>query len=331
MPTTYTPNAGNNPASYSLPSDLDPNTAESVNAALRAIGDKAAYAIATRAALAALNTFTRGQEIEPTDEGEALLTSRRYPSDITTDNRWALAFRFKTENDRWLRMYIGGLQGVGRMAWTHNAEWSVASQEWSLDDSGAEASAIIWMDDHFTVHHVASGTSPFMSWPSTGGSSNEGSLRCVGEFRYVSTKTRLRSIPTSSACGPTLVSGADGSIGAAVIGDHSYIRWPLRLPPGAQLQYVRVLHNVAGGASEVFRVTRRRTVWDPGDPQTPSEDVLVEVTSSSSNGARITTLTTSTVVNREDELCLLWEPAAVLLGNVHAIQVEWLDQGPTPV
>jgi len=37
------------------------------------------------------------------------------------------------------------------------------------------------------------------------------------------------------------------------------------------------------------------------------------------------------VVERYDELTLLWEPSAALGNDVHAITVEWLDQGPTPL
>lgn len=331
MPTTYTPNAANNPATFSLPSDLDAQTAESVNAALRALGDKSAYAIATRAAIAAVNTFTRGQEIEPTAEDEPILLSRRYPGDITTDNRWALVFAFKYENNRQLRMFTGGLQGVGRMAWTMNAVWNVTDQLWEIEDDTAEAAAILWRDDAITIHHVPVGTSPFLHWPNTS-IGDAGSVRAVGEFRYAQAKTRVRTIPASSASGTDLFfSGTTGAVSPATVGNHGYIRFPIRLPPGAVLQKVSVLHDIDTSAVETFEVTRRRSTWDPFDTTLPAESVLATQASDSSTGAHITDVTVSAAVDRYDELCLRWTPSAETGNAVHAIKVEFADQGPTPV
>lgn len=330
MPTTYTPDAGNNPASYSLPSDLDPNTAESVNGALRALGDKAAYAIATRASLAAFNEFTRGQLINPTSESEALIESDRYPGDITADNRWALVFEFKYENNRRLRMFTGGLQGIGRMAWTMNAVWSVEDQLWSLEDDTAEAAAILWTDETLTLHHVAVGTAPFLHWPNTSIGS-AGTFRAAGEFRYASAKNRVRTIPVTMAAGPVSFDGADGSVGVATLDDHSYIRFPIWLPPGAVLQKVNILHTINSSAVETFAVTRRRNTWDPGSITTAAESVLATQDSDSSTGNKITSVTVSAAVDRYDELSLRWTPSGLLGNDVYAITVEWADQGPTPL
>jgi len=331
MPTTYTPNATNNPSTITLPSDLDNATAESVNAALRALGDKSAFAIATRAAIAAVNEFLHGQVIDPPTENEAALVCHRYPGQITSGNRWALVFEFDIESSRSLRMYTGALGGVGRMAWTINARWNVTDQLWELPDAGGQAAAILWTTTDLTFHNVPIGTTPFLSWPTTGSDSNAGSLRAVGEFRYATTKTRVRTIPVSSFSGPASASGADGSIGTTTVGDHSYIRWAIRIPPGAVLQKINVMHFIDSSAVETFKLTRRRTVWDPGSPSTPPESVLTSVDSDSSTGTHITSITTSTAVGRDDELCLLWVPSGALFNNVNAISVEWADQGPTPI
>lgn len=327
MPTTYTPNAANNPGDITLPSDLDPATAESINAALRALGDKSAFAIATRAALAAVNTFTRGQVIEPTDESEALIASERYPGSITADNRWALVARFRYDEDRAFRIFTGGLGGIGRLALTLNARWSVANQEWFLEDDDGDAAAILWKADALTLHHVAAGTSPFLHWPSTGSAA----FRATGEFRYTQTKTRIRTIPVTSAAGSVGYNGASGAANAAVLGVQDFIRWPIRLPPEAILQKVEVLHRIDSSATEKFRITRRRTTWDPFDTTIPTETILTEVDSDSSPGDHITTITVSAAVDRSDEICLLWVPSAILFNEVYAIRVEWADQGPTPI
>lgn len=332
MPTNYTPNDANNPTTITLPSDLDPLVAEAFNAAYRAIADKAGYAIATRAALALQNTFTRGQQVEPTAEDEHILYSTRYPGSITADNRWALVFRFRYESGRSIRMYTGGLQGIGRMAWTMNARWNVAEQQWELEDDSAEAAAILWADFGITVHHVTSGTSPFLHWPATSIGS-EGSVRAVGEFRYASSKTRVRTIPLSTCAGAyTLNNAGNGSVGAAVPGTPSHIRWPIRLPPGGVLNKVDILHYINESATETFRLTRRRPTWDPGSLSVPSESYLFTVDSSSAVGTHITTLNTpGTAVDRYDDLNLVWIPSAITLNAVHGIRIEWSDQGPTPL
>ena len=71
MPTTYTPNASNDPATYTLPSDLDNATAESVNVAFRALADKAAHAYSVFAQLAGpVNTFTGQIKVQPVNAAD---------------------------------------------------------------------------------------------------------------------------------------------------------------------------------------------------------------------------------------------------------------------
>lgn len=330
MPTNYTPNAANNPATITVPSDADGAMAESVNVAFRALGDKAAYAIATRAALAAVNSFTRGQTIDPTSEAEPTISCNRFPGQLTTDNRWALIFEFNIEANSSVRMYTGGLTGLGRIAWTINARWFVDDQEWRLERDDEHAAAVIWGVHGFTYHYVSSGTSPFLSWP-TASVGNEGNIKAVGEFRYAQSKTRVRTIPTASCVGLYSIDGANGSVGTETIGDHSFIRWPIRIPPGAVLQKISVLHHISSSATEEFRLTRRRPTWDTGSPEVAPETELASQTSDSSTGDHITIITTSQSVDRYDELNLVWVPSGGLGNNVHAISIEWADQGPTPL
>lgn len=327
MPTEYTPDEGNNPATVTLPSDLDAKTAESVNAAFRALADKIAYTQDTTPLLAALNTFTRGQKINPPDDDDALIQSNRYPADT---NRWARILEVQCEVNIRLRMFQGGFAGAGRFAITVNAEWDITNQLWQQDNAATESSALIMATDYVSFHAQTAGASPWGTWPTVTGS--VGNVRCSGEFRYTETKTRVRTIPVTSAAGPVSYSGADGSVSPTTIGDHSFIRWPIRLPFGAVLQKVYVNHFISESASETFRITRRRTTWDPFDVEIPTEDELVEAVSGSSVGAHMTTLNVGGVtVDRYDELCLLWEPSALLLNNVHAITVEFQDSGPSPI
>jgi len=331
MPTTYTPNDTNNPATLTLPSDLDAQTAESVNAALRALGDKSAYALATRAAIGAINVFTRRQQIDPTNESEAVLSSTRYPGAIDADNRWALVFKFNIESNRTIRMYTGAVQGIGRLAWTQNAHWNADDQLWEQEDPDQTSAAVLWIAAATTFHYIPPGTTPFINWPTTPFSNGEGSVKTVGEFRYAQARTRTRTIPTAHCAGLYGIDGADGSVGTATIGDHSYIRWPIHLPPGAVLTKVSIAHNISSSAAETFEVTRRRTVWDSGSITIPPESVLATTASDSATGMHITAMTLSAVVDRFDELNLRWTPSGALSNNVHAITVEWTDQGPTPI
>jgi hypothetical protein len=58
---------------------------------------------------------------------------------------------------------------------------------------------------------------------------------------------------------------------------------------------------------------------------------LASVDSDSGAGDHITVMTTNIAVDRYDELTLVWVPSGGLSNNVHAITVEWADQGPTPL
>ena len=117
-----------------------------------------------------------------------------------------------------------------------------------------------------------------------------------------------------------------------VVGDHSFIRWPIRLPFGAVLQKVYVIHFINTSAAETFRITRRRTTWDPFDVEIPTEDELVEVVTGTTVGAHRTELNVAgTTVDRYDEICLQWEPSALLGNTVNAITVEFQDNGPSPI
>jgi hypothetical protein len=327
MPTTYTPAEDNNPLTFTLPSDLDPKTAESVNAALRALADKIVYTQVTTPELAAFNDFTRGQRATPPDDAEPVLSTTRVPA---ADNRWALLFSAPLEVNRHLRMFQGGFSGAGRFIITVNAKWDVTLQEWSRDDNTGEASALIMATDYISFHYVAAGSSPWSTWPTDSGTI--GNVRCSGEFRYTEAKTRVRTIPVTSGTGHVGFSDIDGSCAPLILDDHTFIRWPIRLPFGAVLSKVHVIHYCNESASETFRITRRRTTWDPFDVELPTEEVLVEATSGSAVGAHRTTLDVGGVtVDRYDELSIQWEPSALSMNAVHAITVEFLDLGPSPI
>lgn len=330
MPTTYTPDAGNNPATITLPSDLDTKTAESVNAAFRALADKSAFLNAATAKIAVANTFTEGQIINPPDEDDLILSCTRTPGTTPSGNKWTPAFRFNLGGGYSLRMFVGSSPGVGRMAWTINAVWNIDDQLWELEDSGETASALVWRAADFSVYYVDAETDPFASWASVPSVGSTAAVRALGEFRYAQPKSRTRTIPVSTASGADIgFSGADGSVSPNTLDNHSYIRFPLRVAPGDTLTKVNVLHHISVSATETFAVTRRRPTWDVGDPVVPSEDVLASVVSDSATGDHITSITVSATVDKYDELCLRWTPSALLSNNLHAINIEFADVGPS--
>lgn len=329
MSTTYNPNASNNPTSFTLPSDLDQATAESVNSPLRDLADKAAYALATRAALSLKNTFTRGQQFEPTDEGEPLIDTGRYPGSVTADNRWAQVMKLRVENDRNVRMYVGGLQGVGRLAFVLNCYWDVENQLWQIEDSDAEGSAVIWKDNSFSIYNVAAGTFPFLNWPNTG---TQAEFRSMSEYKYLTPKSRVRTIPLASCSGPHSILSGNGAVWVGTGGVASHIRWPIRLPPGAAIQRIKIQHSIDESASETFRFTRRRPTWDTGSLAHPTESWLATIESSSDVGVHITTIEASGyVVDKYDDLSLVWVPSALSGNIVEGISIEWTDPGPLPI
>jgi hypothetical protein len=332
MSTTYTPDAGNNPATITLPSDLDAKTAESVNAAFRALADRGAFLNAATAKLAGGNTFTANQTVVPPSESDTVLYCSRVPGTTPSGNNWTPVFRFNIESDYSLRFYVGSENGVGRWAWVINAIWNVDDQMWELEKDSATAAALVWRSADFSVYYVDAEADPFASWASLPSVGSTAAVRALGEFKYVQPKARTRTVPVSSASGGLMFfDGDDGSVSPATIDDHSYIRFPLRVAPGDTLTKVNVLHHISVSATETFAVTRRRPTWDVGDPVVPSEDVLASVVSDSGTGDHITSITVSATVDKYDELCLRWTPSALLANNLHAINIEFADVGPSKI
>jgi hypothetical protein len=330
MSTTYTPDAGNNPATITLPSDLDAKTAESVNAAFRALADRGAFLNAATAKLAGGNTFTANQTVVPPTESDTVLYCSRVPGTTPSGNNWTPVFRFNIESDYSLRFYVGSENGVGRWAWVINAIWNVDDQMWELEKDSATAAALVWRSADFSVYYVDAEADPFASWASLPSVGSTAAVRALGEFRYVQPKARVRTLPVSTASGLGVgFSGATGSVAPSTLDDHSYIRFPIRLPPGAVLTKVNVLHVIDASATETFAVTRRRCTWDAFDPVIPSEDVLASSVSDSAEGTHITSVTLSAAVDKYDELCLRWTPSALLFNDVYAITIEFTDPGPT--
>lgn len=329
MPTTYTPDTDNNPASITLPSDLDPFVAEAFNAAFRALADKIKYTQETSALIASRNNFSRGQIIEPPHEDEPVIGTEHIPGEDDDDNIWKMIFDFRITSIQSVRLYVGSNSAAGRVAIVQGAHWLIPDQKWTLDNEAADAVALIWRQANLSWLFVPAGSEDWENWPTTKPTAN-GHLISTGEFRYAQSRQTIRTVPVTSACGAVSFSGTDGSVSPTTLDDHSYIRFPLYLPVGSVLQKVYVLHFVNNEASETFRVTRRRPTWDPFDPEVPTEDELVEAVSGSAVGTHLTTLNVGgATVDRHDELCLLWEPSALLLNNVHAITMEFMAVGPS--
>lgn len=190
MPTTYTPNPASNPATVTLPSDLDNASAESVNAALRAIADRSAYVYTKAALLAQANIFTAGpQEVHVTNSATAALVTRTTAADdANAANVWkaVLGFKIAGPTGRYVNAYVGRRiedSGQGDFIIVTNAEWNPSTQLWSLIDAAWGATAINISVGGLFWSGKAPGASPWPSWPNAAATDPFGRVEIGGRTR----------------------------------------------------------------------------------------------------------------------------------------------------
>lgn len=146
MPTTYTPNASNNPATITLPSDLDDAIAESVNVALRAVADRGAHVYQLAALLAQSNIFTANEQQISNNSADTacILVIKDAANDPTSGNKWKHILQVKVANtSASVHVYAGDSSATGQFIIVYNAGWDTAAQHWHADDTGKVTLAIM--------------------------------------------------------------------------------------------------------------------------------------------------------------------------------------------
>lgn len=337
MPTTYTPNASNDPATFTLPSDLDNATAESLNQALRALADKGAHAYQVFAQLALSNVFAASQVVDVDDSVAPLLKTTKLPGAHPghAENKWKRVVEVPTVGDSTLCIYSGTIAVPGHWCITHNARWGVGDQQWIQQDAARDSVALMSIGRALLWSTQPPGTSAqWSTWPTLRATGSPlANILSVGEFAYAQARPRTTYLQICNATGAALVNGADGSVGTA--GTGNYIRWPLHLPPGAELVSIAIKAFITD-PGDVFALIRRdQGSWDSSptaaneivETNALSNPATVTFSSVSSGGPTVLTIIATGIhVGESDDFLVRWTSRSP--NAVSAIRVDWLDPGP---
>jgi hypothetical protein len=335
MPTTYTPNASNDPATYTLPSDLDNATAESVNAVLRSIADKAHHAYQVFAQLAAANTLTARNTYSITDAAEpSVLTSVMASDDANVGNKWKCFRRHRVASspaNSYVREWFGITGGSGEAIYaiTLNSYWVPASAHWEQDTSSYGSFALMLHSSIGTItSYVAAGAGTWSAWPTStpisfGGLKTPGPVS-AGDFTFVQDKQRMLNLSAPSARGGGVVDSGSGNLS---LNDLGYCWWRIQLPHGSTLGNMEIKHYQSGASGCTFQLYIKDALW--GSPSSaPSLTPGTSVTANSTIGYKVTTLSSSGItIDNAYERFLVWKPIDTLNQFVSA-RLPWFDRGP---
>lgn len=147
--------------------------AENVEAIAQALGNRTKY-IADNAGFknGSTNTWQYGQAIDPASAATFRLTSTKTPHDHANPaNKWGSIMRFAmAAGAANIAMYVGDGTS-GQLAFTINASWNDATQQWHQEESTRPSYALI-VDPTGELHYykVPSGTGAnWTSWPTAVG------------------------------------------------------------------------------------------------------------------------------------------------------------------
>jgi hypothetical protein len=334
MPTTYTPNASNDPATYTLPSDLDNASAESVNAALRSIADKAHHAYQVFAQLAAANTMTARNTYSITDAAEpSVATTVMASDDANVGNKWKCFRRHRvasSPSNSYVREWFGITGGGGEALYaiTLNSYWVPASSHWEQDTSSYGSIALMLHPSIGAItSYVAAGAGSWSAWPTTtpvsfGGLKTPGPVS-AGDFKFVEDKQRMLHLSSSSARGGTIISSAQGDL----LNDLGYCWWRIQLPDGAVLGNMEIKHYQDGASGDTFQIYTKDALWS-SPSSTTSLIAGTSVTANSTIGYKVTTLASSGLTLDNDyEKFLVWKPIDTN-NRFSSARLPWFDRGP---
>lgn len=325
MPTTYTPNASNDPATYTLPSDLDNAMVESVNVAFRAIADKLAHNYSVFAQLAASNTFTAQQKISDANGfleivGNAAWKLMLMGHTGVTDGTQECEVRLYSNNPS-----LGGGAYFGAL--TVNAFWT--GSDWQQQCNTQNSTAILFRGTGFDVAMMPAGSADWALWPQASGETWAKTAYALTDFRYLNQLARTRTLPldTLQVLSATAVRTANGLEFTSPAGQCSM---PIMLAHGCQITRVDVMINRV--SASIARCTFWRTsghAWT--DPGTAPSSTSVVQSSTSSGGVGTATLNLSETINSNNEYRLQIGDSTLPLGNgdiICGVRVSYNDPGP---
>ena len=324
MPTTYTPNAANDPATYSLPSDLDNATAESVNVAFRALADKAAHAYSVFAQLAASNTFIGTQKIgtpAATDHAIEVLGSGRWRPLLVAH----VGFTYLGEETE-LRYYVNDPAAGGGAyfgAITCNAVYAF-SGVWQQQANALGSTAVLFRGTGFDLSYMPPGSADWATWPLAGGEIWAKNVYAGADFLYASPKTRTMYLTPAQASGGAFVESGAGNLSLTSLG---FAWWRLQLPVGATVTRVDIKHSQATSTPERYElVTRDPQFSAPSSAPTWTAISGAAASVDTSTGYKVSSIIHSTLVSSSGELYLLWRP--IDTGSTFSsAKVTWTEPG----
>lgn len=311
MPTSYTPNAANNPATITLPSDLDDANAESVNLAFRAVADRGAHLQTVAALLAQANVFTvNQQEVSNNDASTpAWKVTKDAGSGGDAVNYFKNILEAKIANmsGEW-RFYSGRTTGPAHAAVTCNAAWDTTNHRWFADDTGFDSIALLFeQGTGMRLSRRAAGAGTWTDWAAqtSGSFVAQGDLACNGNVSTSSNVTATLDITaggnvrsgssfnfTSPPITPFPVSifdaiGADDGSGSHLgfalnydttglpylkgSGSGKIIEVAFKVPVGGSFTKAEIMADVTG---DLVGFVYKRSGFDWGSPGLPSETQL---------------------------------------------------------
>lgn len=301
MPTTYTPNASNDPATYTLPSDLDNATAESVNVAFRALADKAAHAYSVFARLATSNTFAGQIKIgtpAATDHALEVLGSGRWRPLLVAH----VGFTYLGEEAE-VRYYVNDPAAGGGAyfgAIVCNAVYAF-SGIWQQQANFLGSTAILFKGTGFDFSYVPPGSADWATWPTgqaevfagsvTATSVTSSTAVTAGSLAYSPSLTVTEAIPVGHAFGDV---GNDTTKPAAIMpAVGPYKIWvPLRISAGVQPAVLRFSAYQATATQMSFRIREKTTGFIPATTASLT-DLAGVIASDGDAGTVFTTDTTA--------------------------------------
>lgn len=246
----------------------------------------------------------------------------------TTPTTYKLVHRYKASNDTDVRVYSSDDDGY---VITVNARWEGAGTDlWFPDDSTFRAFKYSMTVSGLDVQSRDTPTG--VSWNDaswTGGritSDISGSMAVAGDYLYrdPSTRTRVTMLPLFGNFNGGAFALAGNGLQASA---GSELFFPVRLPNGAEISQIRLLHTQSSAASDGIALFRNTP-----DMVTPAGVAYTLVGSASAAAAIGTFVTTvgglSEVINNITSEYFVQYVAAGVNHTIHAIELTWEDPGP---
>lgn len=344
MPTSYTPNAANNPATITLPSDVDDANAESVNLAFRAVADRGAHLQTVAALLAQANVFTvNQQEVSNNDPSTpAWKVTKDAGSSGDAVNYFKNIGEYKIANmsGKW-RFYSGRTTGPAHAAVTCNAAWDTTNHRWFADDTGFDSIALLFeQGTGMRLSRRAAGAGTWTDWSAqtSGSFVAQGDVACNGDlitaskvkaataFEYLAGLGRSTVLPVTSVGGNISGSLIDFASGALIKAASDAALWTISLPNGAALASVDVLINKAGTTvSNFYGEEKSGLNWSVANVGSYTQ---LNTQTSTTSGLQIKTVAFGGLTVDNTHAYVVRVNGGDNTDAIHALRVNWTDPGP---